>query len=266
MTWAPISSVLLTKATSDLRNHRQPRLLPFYFGCNEKHPRRTRPTFLEYVDLKDLTQEILSRFPLATHQYVTIGRSPTPILAFMRQLKGVRVHSLRIPSGFGRIHKLLPLERDNRLKDQAAQALAHLLSELDASRKFVVLIDFCLTGATLRAVHQTVRAKIEARFPGLRVLALALAYDCLSPNFELADIPARSLHMIDLKSYRTLRRNLFCEQYDSQAEYVRDSRGHLIADRGVFKKFSQQLKECADSDRTFKGKTKKYRENVRLWT
>lgn len=132
----------------------------------------------EYKDIKYITESILTRFPSKDYHYLALGRSPTPILAYM-ELMNVDGFSM-LPAS-----RVSWVPKDAKLIDDLSYILKHLQDfmpdEKILARKKILLIDVIQNGNSLFKARELLNQFI---FFGNKVESLAIIYKEYDPYDE----------------------------------------------------------------------------------
>jgi len=212
------------------------RLLPFYFG--KVYQRRLRPTPLEYADIRNVCLDILHDFPSSISTFFAIGRSPTALAAFFSQCPEVRLVS--IPGSLGL--------RKDRVDAALQSRLATALQQVEADQKNVVLLDYCLSGATLTNFvghAQELLTRLDLPF---KLSSVALAHDPLQAHCLQPLLAAGLVKIYPLETYPTLRKFLFQEDYDRLAEYQPSKDRGFERNSLVYEAYCRNMAECMAYD------------------
>jgi len=175
----------------------------------------------EYRDIRDLALEVLARFPPSRFHYLGIGRSPTPLIAFLEQLRGVRASSIPFALGAGRAPDVSEVD---------AHLERFLPVETIAGGRSLLAIDLTASGRTLVEFEAALaRASARARDGGsdlpYRMLALAEAVPVrdgsgmMAVNWVLATREGKAIDVIPLDRYPALNHRLKASAYDDVAEF-----------------------------------------------
>jgi len=126
-----------------------------------------------------LAHHLLSRYPPDTHHYVGLGRSPTPVMAYLQAMAG---HNDRITSSNLPLSKFSPSEpslfggrqpnmTDALTDEQTARLHDHFDNFIPGTAalrgKSVVLTDFVTSGRSLRATQNHLQRYLNKRDGGL---------------------------------------------------------------------------------------------------
>ncbi len=214
----------------------QGRLIPFYFGKLYQH--RLRPTPQEYDDIRNVCLDILHDFPPELSTFIAIGRSPTALAAFFSQCPQVRL--LSIPGSLGL--------RKDRMDAALRQRLAKVLQQIEGDRKNVVLLDYCLSGATLTTFVGHAQELLKDLGLPFKIKSVALAHDPLQANCLQPLVEAGLVRIYPLETYPTLRKFLFREAYDRLAEYQPSKDHGFERNSLIYEAYCRNMAECMAFD------------------
>ena len=198
----------------------------------------------DYPAIRDISFEILERFPPQDYVYVPVGGSPAPIARFIENLEVARVENLPI-SDMRRWKGFTKAKITPRFKRKFFNHIGRYLPDAqEMGGKKILLIDFAATGDTLRNTAALVAEYSRQAGLEAEVEAVALGRD---------DFRGRKLafirHVISLRRYPTLNENLnndahrWASQYD-KAPWDDLPRGHLRTRQGYIelgKKLGRQM-------------------------
>ncbi len=169
----------------------------------------------DYSEVKTITYAIMARYPPAQYLYVGVGRSPTPLIAFMKAVLGeeaavnVPLTTMRAirggPYDLARIERKLDIHFDQFLPEA---------SELRGKK--VLVIDFALTGRSLEETVAEIRRYF--RHDGVTVNGFGLVY---ANEEDPATKRLRNLQIDHLQLSRRLGDRLFERAYSTYAEFDR---------------------------------------------
>ncbi|OFZ83458.1 MAG: hypothetical protein A2583_04485 [Bdellovibrionales bacterium RIFOXYD1_FULL_53_11] len=208
-----------------------------------------------YKETKELTLEILKKYPPSGYFYLGVGRSPAPVLALLKEIS---------PAGAAE----LPYSAGNRQSVTDALTRRRLDAHFDrffpapgklGNRK-ILLFDFTETGRGLDAADQELRAYLARRRIAAEVVPLALhssrdgSADVLKILFGRR---GSGVEIIPLKEkYPYLRMVLINTQLKPVAEYA--SYSPELLDTGALKPsreyaaFREDLRRRLSGDHDFK--------------
>jgi hypothetical protein len=138
----------------------------------------------EYVQLRDVTKELLRRYPPERHFFVGLGRDPTPIMAFLHNLGGDRLVMNLPASGSGSWtgRKWRPSATDLKKHLDRFIPAAVLKGDRD-----IVLVDQTQGGRTLRGLPPHLRHYLDdAGFKG-RLIKVAFSSRKQSAGIDRID-------------------------------------------------------------------------------
>jgi hypothetical protein len=221
----------------------------------------------EYETIRDTSLEITQKF--TNYYYLGVGRSPTPIIAFLQNYLG-HEHASNLPlSNFRAISQGKPPSISDDLwgtkgklyapvtHDEELRLFRHFdiffPKDPEIQNKKVLLIDYVTYGGSIIAAKQALRSYLKARGRNCKLEILVLSQRNRRLLIEEIEKWAHSkLNFIEFKSDNKLVQRFFNEHYDSLAEYptfiVRPNRsGQKIIDsetlipRSEYTDFSNSL-------------------------
>jgi hypothetical protein len=208
------------------------RVAPFYFG--QSYRIRTRPTHSEYLDIRNISQRLYRDFTASKTTFFAIGRSPTPIAAYLAHMPDVHIEN--VPGSLG-------LRRDS-LHISQSRELSELMSGLPQRTRQLVLIDYCLTGTTLAFFLRMARDYAQRENLQIEILGAALVHEpSQAQALHHADIES-AIKIYQLADFPVLRACLFREDYDRLAPFP--SRPSMSTDscRQIYETYCRNLREC----------------------
>ncbi|MDR3606261.1 MAG: hypothetical protein P4M08_02645 [Oligoflexia bacterium] len=187
----------------------------------------------EYQEIRDLSLKIFTHFPPDKHQFIGVGRSPTPILAFLQACPGVL--AMNLPLSQFRFAKYAVPSQENQNGSTYARP-NHARSDLDQHfDRFLlwkirsgpekwVLIDFSQKGHTLASLFPRLESYLRRRsvcsrkqLPKLHLLALA---DPRGDGEEIRrNLENYSHTTFSLEKYPRLASGLCWQKFDAASEY-----------------------------------------------
>jgi hypothetical protein len=147
----------------------------------------------QYEQVRDISLDILRRFPPKNYLYLTIGRSPTPIAAFLQNLNPEL--AVTIPASNLRANQTTGLE-------QAWYThLDRFVPRNLIGKRTLLILDRSTTGSTLQKVQSIVQQWVAARGHNVSVEVIGLARqpNLPIPNINIADKP--ELVALNLDNY-----------------------------------------------------------------
>ncbi|OFZ84421.1 MAG: hypothetical protein A2603_03210 [Bdellovibrionales bacterium RIFOXYD1_FULL_55_31] len=126
-----------------------------------------------YDETRDVALHILERFPPDQYWYVGLGRSPTPITAFLELLgvDGITTLPLSGMKSFDGYKDLPKAELRSRLYSHFDSWLP---SAMDLDNRKLLLIDYASTGEGLVTAMREARSFAELHRPGTEIVSLGL--------------------------------------------------------------------------------------------
>lgn len=131
----------------------------------------------QYLGFRQLVFELVHRFPPDKYYYVSIGRTPTPIMRLMQELEIVDQTTVPL-SGIRDWETLALKEKESLLKKRLEQSLP---SPSELNGKNIIVIDYLLEGTTLGVSSRYLSALLRERKINAKVIPLGLI---LSKAFE----------------------------------------------------------------------------------
>jgi hypothetical protein len=188
----------------------------------------------QYQQIRDGALRLIKRFPPKRYFYVTIGRSPTPVAAFLDNL-----------GAEGDVHVNLPASnlRQGQIEGFEKAWFKHLDRFLPAhvleGEQKIVLVDRSTTGATLTKVKQIFEQYLEHK--GIEKSVRVVA-------FARRQVKIRSIDIGDSPELVAMNAGT----YDNLAKYpyfyVGETAPKLAAPRPAYDNFKQQMAERMSRD------------------
>ncbi|MEO7164419.1 MAG: hypothetical protein ABI041_15970 [Bdellovibrionia bacterium] len=204
----------------------------------------------EYEAIRDTSLEITQKF--ADSYYLGVGRSPTPIIAFLQNYLGNdRASNLPISSFKALAQGLPPSIIDDMWASKKAMyaPLTHdeelrlfrhfdrfFPKEADIKGKKILLIDYAYDGGSIIAAWQALENYLKSRDRHHKLEVLALSAKARRLLIERVEKWGHSnLNFIEFHQDHIFYKNLFSQKYEKFAEYpsfiVRPSKTqHVIVD------------------------------------
>lgn len=188
--------------------------------------------FAEFLSIQNAAKNILKSFPKDEYAYIGVGRSPTPVIAYLQTESNVLAKNLplsdfrfNIPRLSGRPY--LPL-KDFEIIDLFKHFDQFLPNQVEMNGKTkMLLIDFIFTGSTLvsAAVHVDMYLKNRQRnltfdlfgmgFKGIG-LEMKLKENLRCPFFQ-------QIHFFEISYTDPFLEKMFYKKYSGYAQYPRFS-------------------------------------------
>ncbi len=208
------------------------RAVPFYLGNNYR--RRIRPTALEYFDIRNISQKICRDFAPDKTMFFAIGRSPTPIAAYMAQMPAVHIRN--VPGSRGL--------RGKQMDPKENPDFFAALSTVSWLRRQLVLIDYCLSGTTLAFFVRLATEWAHTNKIPIEVRGAALVHEPMQASELMQADLANSIRVYPLAEFPTLRDCLFREDYDRLAPYSAPPRQSTDSNRQIYQAYCRNIREC----------------------
>lgn len=208
------------------------RVIPFYFGQSIRQ--RIRPTHSEYLDIRNISRQLCRDFTVSKTTFFAIGRSPTPIAAYLAQMSDVHIQN--VPGSLGLFR--------NAPDTAHSQQLAVLMSGLPQRTRQLVLIDYCLTGTTLAFFIRMARDYAQKENLMIEILGAALVHEpSQAQALHQADIES-AVKIYQLADFPVLRDCLFREDYDRLAPFPSRLSKSTDSCRQIYETYCRNLREC----------------------
>ena len=135
----------------------------------------------EYVQVKEVAKQIMMQYPPDKYHYIGLGKSPTPVIAFMQSYGSVvnnlvSAHNMPLSkfghrtSGMSRAERNVVggTELDAEQKERLSDHFDNFILDHDdiAQGKSILLIDFVQTGKSLIATQRNLQEYLENRYLG----------------------------------------------------------------------------------------------------
>lgn len=184
----------------------------------------------EYDEIKSISLSVLRECPPKDCVVIGIGRSPTPILAFLQDLHEEKLenHAINIPLSSFRFSTLpIPERYIMPLDDSSEKKLfAHFDSLLTDSSRFagkrVMLVDYTQSGESLFSAQKYFEKYFRSREVNVDVEPLALVHknnrDRVTARAKSFDVQTK---MLDISRFERFNANMRLERYDKLSEYKR---------------------------------------------
>ncbi len=138
--------------------------------------------------------------------------------------------------------------RKDRVDATLQTRLATALQQVEADQKNLVLLDYCLSGATLTNFvghAQELLTRLDLPFT---LSSVALTHDPSQTNCLQPLLAAGLVKIYPLKAYPTLRKFLFQEDYDRLAEYQPSKGRGFERNSLVYETYCRNMAECIAYD------------------
>ncbi len=167
----------------------------------------------QYDSTKKAAIDLMERFPPDQHVYVGIGKSPTPIIAFMKAIGGAGAAQSLPLTGLGANGFFE--KNDPQSIEKIHQHLAEFLPNIEKlGGKKLLILDFADSATSLEFSAQEIRNFIETSYPQRKIELVVVGI----PNF-LATSRLRSKGFEVLKVNWDLRRSLNNHEYKTLHEF-----------------------------------------------
>jgi hypothetical protein len=170
--------------------------------------------------------------------FFALGRSPTPIAAFFELFPQIQVKN--VPGSLGL--------RKDRMDDSVMRRLTEYLTQVPGSCRQLVLIDYCLSGATLAFFLRKTRDLLRVMNLPLDLYAAALAHE---PS-QAAELQTQefmnSVRFYALANFPTLQACFFQEDYDRLAPFQPARDSGIEDNQHIYKAYCRNLLECLRYD------------------
>jgi hypothetical protein len=215
----------------------------------------------EYLEIRNLCVQMLSRYRVEDCLFIGIGRSPTPIIGFFQEARAAHARNLPLSQfrhrPVGRAVEIdeKKIDRYQALSDGALKALYQhfdrfFLFDAEAwRRKKWVLVDFSQTGDTLVSAFDYLSAylrhrKTKAGCPGLEMLCLVdPRYD---PQKIMGAFGRRPARVWKIDGYPSLCGGLSMQRYDLASEFgtfVVDDSGRVPVRNDAYKRLRAAIRK-----------------------
>lgn len=159
----------------------------------------------EFKELKAVSEEILKKFPPENYYYVGIGRSPTPILAYLNQLEVkfsiVPISSLR--------YEPFPFKPTS--EEILKNHFKKFLPTLDNLKgKKILVMDYSDLGGTIERAHAVIQSLYSNK---VEVKGLSISEN-LAPRLK-----NKNFQLLDLKNYPLINNRFDKNGFDKYAKY-----------------------------------------------
>lgn len=211
---------------------KQKKVIPFYFG--DSFRKRIRPTPSEYLDIRNVSLQLCRDFPIQKTTFFAIGRSPTPIAAYLAQMSFVHIQNVPGSLGLGR----------DTLDPEHGRRLTGLMSRLPQQTCHLVLIDYCLTGQTLASFLRMARNFVSEAELRIEVHGAALVHEPSQAQVLYEADIAPAVKIYQLADFPTLRDCLFREDYDRLAPFPSKSSRSAESCRQIYETYCRNIREC----------------------
>ncbi|MBN8541239.1 MAG: hypothetical protein J0L82_12680 [Deltaproteobacteria bacterium] len=167
----------------------------------------------QYESTKEAVIDLMERFPPDKYVYVGIGKSPTPIIAFIKAIGGAEAAQSLPLTGIG------PHGSFKKNEPQSIAKLHQHLSEFlpnieNLGGKKLVILDFADSATSLEFAAQEIRNFLDASYPQQKIELEVVGI----PNwFSAKRLRTKGFHV--LKVNRDLRRSLTNHEYKSLHEF-----------------------------------------------
>lgn len=172
----------------------------------------------EYEQLRDLSLAIMTRYPPNEYVYVGVGRSPTPITAFMQSI--LPGSALNLPlSGLRETEEGKPGLPMGERRARLERHLARFFPQPAVLRgRKVVLMDFSFSGNSLLVAG----AELARLHPEVRFDLLALSFDSFSDDvYANAESAGKEVTVLELaeKYFGVVKPHFAVSTYKHYAEF-----------------------------------------------
>lgn len=177
------------------------------------------PEVEEFLQFREICQRILALFPADQYLYVGVGQSPTSILRFLEAYHPGSTFDLPF-SGAYRGMRIGTSDCAETEKDNLFNHFSRMLpGTIDRQGKKIVMIDYCLRGASLRGAHYAVVKYLQEN--GIDCEVKALALDGSSDKLETTslEITNDSMTVIRIRDYGAVSNNWCGQSYDAWSRY-----------------------------------------------
>ncbi|MDQ3231012.1 MAG: hypothetical protein M3Q07_04255, partial [Pseudobdellovibrionaceae bacterium] len=165
---------------------------------------------------------------------------PAPLAAFFSQCSQVKLEAVPGSLGFNK----------NRVDLMSRHRLALALSQVEINRKNIVLLDYCLSGATLASFISLTQELMSQMNVTLNLKAVALVHDPSLANLLYPLIQENFVQLYPLDKYPTLRGFLYQESYDRLAEYQPAKGFGFERNSRIYETYCRNMGECMAYDST----------------
>jgi hypothetical protein len=188
----------------------------------------------QYQQIRDGALRLIKRFPPKRYFYVTIGRSPTPVAAFLDNLGPDGDVHVNVPASNLREGQVEGFEKA-WFKHLDHFLPAHLLK----GKQKIVLVDRSTTGATLTKVKQIFEQYLQHKGVEKSVRVVA---------FARRKVKIRSIDINDAPELVAMNAGTYDKLAKYPYFYVGETAPEKAAARPAYDKFKQQMAERMSRD------------------
>lgn len=198
----------------------------------------------EYESIRDVSLEVLERFPPSEYFYVGLGRSPTPITAFIAESfpgSTVTIPLSSISTQEPRLGRLLgdPGHLRKKLYDAIARHFGRFMpGRARRGAKKLLLIDFVYRGDSIVMTDWHLRKYLASACPECKLESLAILGNPskVDPGMRHPDprdaLRQRAIQHVSIEKHPGLNEAVMKQKYDVFSEAAKfDPLEHILAGR-----------------------------------